>query len=195
MYGSRCGAIPADLSRCIRLLHRRGAPAEETPECMQWRWIGDVRSATCWQRRHSNKATFTHSRERVGRGSEISLSAMLSSFSTRPAPVRRSHLPQSDQSACRREGPCSLSPVKHLPPQVFDMELRRLSRLVRCAHRGMTHGPRGHRRPSIDRNMDDRSRGRPDSRPSARSSCRQRVAPSRPFGTGADATAAVNLPC
>lgn len=37
---------------------------------MQSRWTGDVRSPTCWQRWHSNRATFSHSRERVGQGSE-----------------------------------------------------------------------------------------------------------------------------
>jgi hypothetical protein len=57
----------------------------------QWRWTGDVRSTTCWQRTHSTSATFSHSRGRLGWGSEISLSPRPSRFSTRPAPAHRSH--------------------------------------------------------------------------------------------------------
>lgn len=52
-------------------------------------WTGEVRSTTWWQRLRSSRATFSHSRERVGRGSEISLAAWPRERSEWPAPPRQ----------------------------------------------------------------------------------------------------------
>ena len=54
----------------------------------QYRCIGDVRSTTWWQLAHSRSATLSHSRDRIGRGSEISLVVSPRERSKWPAPAR-----------------------------------------------------------------------------------------------------------
>lgn len=74
----------------------------------QWRWIGEWRSTTWWHRAHSSMATFSHSRDRPGRGSEISLVAPPGVFSTRPAPARRSQNTLLIGSTLRAAGDCQV---------------------------------------------------------------------------------------
>ena len=80
----RCDALPRATAFRLRLLLSN---ARHSGQC---RCTGDRRSTTRWQRRHSSRATFSHSRERLGWGSEISLEVSPSERSKWPAPARRS---------------------------------------------------------------------------------------------------------
>lgn len=86
----RKGQLAPDRRRRITSMLRNRFDARRHSE--QCRCIGDVRSRTWWHRAHSRSATCNHSRDRVGWGSEISVEAVPSEFSTRPAPARRSQL-------------------------------------------------------------------------------------------------------
>jgi hypothetical protein len=77
-------------------LARRTASAlrcrfSSTQHSMQWRCTGDRRSSIWWHLAHSNSANFGLSRERPGRGIDISLVGVPRERSKWRAPAHRSH--------------------------------------------------------------------------------------------------------
>lgn len=86
VLGQKVTAHPLAVST-VRLL--RGCEAASgTPALRAMSLPGDRRSTTWGQVRHSRRAASSHSRDRSGRGSGISLVALPTRFSTRPAPAR-----------------------------------------------------------------------------------------------------------
>lgn len=69
-------------------LRIRFSPAVQSA---QYRWTGERRSMIRWQREHSRSTTFSNSRDRVGRGSKISLALPPRERSKWPAPARGTH--------------------------------------------------------------------------------------------------------